>query len=77
MEEKQTRLCFRINVIINNKTGWIAEVVTIFPVAIINAKSIGRSELINPTRLLMVSLISTISSEKFVIINVTINMYCT
>lgn len=48
-----------------------------FRVVIIKAIKIGNRQFMKPTRLFMVSFISTTVSEKFVIISVTINMYWT
>lgn len=55
----------------------MVEAVTILPVATINARSIGSSEFRKPTRLFIVFLIRIMISEKFVMINVTINIYWT
>ena len=67
----------RINVIKSKSIGCIVEALIIFPVVIISASIIGKSELINPTRLLIVSLTNDITFVKFVITSVTIKMYCT
>ena len=70
-------LHFRIKVIKSKRIGCMVEALTIFPVVIISASIIGKSELMNPTRLFTLSLNNAITFVKFVITIVIIKMYCT
>ena len=59
----------------NNITGSIILLVVILPVKTISDVSNGISKLINPTMLTVASFTIFTTSEKFVIIIVTINIY--
>ena len=67
---------FPIKVITNSIIGCIKFAETIFPVVNISVISIGIRLFIKPTKLCIESFIIDKISLKFVIIKVTINIYC-